>query len=363
MRAALIIYGSLDSVSGGYLYDRRLVQYLRDQGDDVAIISLPWRSYGRHLFDNWSPALDERLQRGGYDVVLQDELNHPSLFRLNERLIERPAPLVSIVHHLRSSEARPSWQNRLYRAIERRYLNTVDAFICNSQTTRQAVASLLDAPRPMLVAPPGRDHIMPQPALRAVAPGDKDDPLRLLFVGNVIPRKGLHVLLEALAHLPTAAWSLAVVGDETIDPAYTASIDRQIARLPAGTQLTRHGRLDDTSLAQQFAAAQLLVVPSSYEGFGIVYMEALGYGLPVIATTAGAAAEIVREGVDGFLINPSDARALAQRLVTLRDNPALLAELSRNALARFQVFPTWPESAGRIRRFLLEQIAQHREEQ
>ena len=107
MRVGLIIYGSLDAVSGGYLYDRMLVRNLQAQGDQVEIFSLPWRTYARHIGDNFSGQLYDQLLRASLDVLLQDELNHPSFFWLNHQLKNRIAyPIVAIVHHLRCSESR-----------------------------------------------------------------------------------------------------------------------------------------------------------------------------------------------------------------------------------------------------------------
>ncbi|NJN80819.1 MAG: glycosyltransferase family 1 protein, partial [Anaerolineales bacterium] len=78
MKLGFIIYGSLDTLSGGYLYDRKLVEYLRSQGDEAEIISLPWRNYFSHLTDNFTFKLPS-----GFDIVIQDELNHPSLIGAN----------------------------------------------------------------------------------------------------------------------------------------------------------------------------------------------------------------------------------------------------------------------------------------
>ncbi|MFL7868236.1 MAG: glycosyltransferase family 1 protein, partial [Anaerolineales bacterium] len=80
MKFGLVIYGSLDTLSGGYLYDRKLVEYLRKQGDSVEIISLPWRNYAAHLTDNFHFRLPPDL-----DLLIQDELNHPSLLSANSR--------------------------------------------------------------------------------------------------------------------------------------------------------------------------------------------------------------------------------------------------------------------------------------
>ena len=143
MRIGLVIYGSLDTVSGGYLYDRKLVAHLRRQGDAVEIISQTPAGYVRHLGQNFSAELRRRLQSASYDVLLQDELNHPSLFLLNRQLKRHVGyPLVSIVHHLRVSEQHNTLLSPFYRYVERLYLHTIDGFIFNSPTTLDAVREL-----------------------------------------------------------------------------------------------------------------------------------------------------------------------------------------------------------------------------
>src|SRR5688572_15305074 len=112
MKLGFVIYGSLDSLSGGYLYDRKLVDYLRSEGDTVEIISLPWRNYAAHLTYNFrfrlpSPRVIARRrlfptkQSPNYqkfDILIQDELNHPSLIFANQE--KHPYPIISLVHHL-----------------------------------------------------------------------------------------------------------------------------------------------------------------------------------------------------------------------------------------------------------------------
>ena len=115
MKIGLLIYGSLDTISGGYLYDRMLVEHLRAGGDEVEVVSLPWVGYGRALLQNFSHSLRQRLANADFDLLLQDELNHPSLFWLNWRLKRQVHyPLVSIVHHLRQSEQHPRGLRSLY---------------------------------------------------------------------------------------------------------------------------------------------------------------------------------------------------------------------------------------------------------
>jgi len=354
MRVGLVLYGDLDFISGGFLYDRMLVDYLRRQGEEVEIISLPWRSYPRGLLDNLSPAVKRRLENIQADIILQDELAHPSLFRLNLSLRGpgRP-PLVAIVHHLRCSEARPAWQNFLYRLVERRYLGSVMGFIFNSRTTQESVQDLIGRGKPSVLALPAADRFavsltQEDLAARARKPG----PLRLVFLGNVIPRKGLHTLLEALARLPREAWRLAIVGSLEVDRVYVRQIQRQIEAAGLGSQVEFVGVLDNEKLAAILAQSQVLAVPSSYEGYGIVYLEGMAFGLPAVATTAGGAREIITPGWDGFLIAPGDAETLADHLKTLIDDREMLLNMSLAAQARFAAHPIWEDAMAAVHRFL-----------
>lgn len=357
MRVGVVIYGSLETVSGGYLYDRKLVEYLRRQGDRVEVISLPWRNYLRHIGDNFSRPLLHRFRQMSLDILLEDELNHPSFFWLN-RSLKGMYPLVGIVHHLRCSESRPAWQNRLYRSIEKMYLNSLDGFVCNSQTTRREVQALAGMKRPCTVAYPAGDRLSPMATpeeivYRAGQPG----PLRLLFLGNVIPRKGLHLLLQALSRLPTGSWELAVVGSLEFEPKYAHQVRRQADQLGLSKQIVFHGALDESDLVEQFRSNQLLVVPSSYEGFGIAYLEGMGFGLPAIASTGGAAGEIITHGIDGFLVQPGDVQALSACIRQLAEDRALLTRLSLAARQRYLTHPTWEQTGHRIREFLLSMLA------
>ena len=349
LRIGLLIYGSLETLSGGYLYDRRLAASLRAMGDQVEVISLPWRNYAAHLTDN----LCVRLP-AGLDVLIQDELNHPSLLAANRA--PRAYPAVALVHHLRCAEDHPRALNAVHRAVERAFLRGVDGFIFNSDTTRAAVCALSGRDRPSVTAQPPCDRFGlaltdGQADARARQPG----PLRVVFLGNLIPRKGAHTLLAALAQLPPGSVRLDVVGRPDVDPAHAARLRRQAA--PLGPDVTFHGGLADHALADLLRQAHVLAVPSAYEGFGIVYLEGMGFGLPAIATTAGAASEIITPGRDGLLIPPGDATQLAAHLRRLAADRDLLADLSRGALQRYRRQPPWEHSAAAIRQFLFGLVA------
>ncbi len=344
MKLGLVIYGSLGTVSGGYLYDRKLVEYLRAQGDSVEIISLPWRNYAAHLTDNLRFRLPKDL-----DILIQDELNHPSLISANAG--KHPYPIISLVHHLRSSELRPAWQNWFYRIVEKKYLQSVDGFIFNSQTTKGVVNNLIGANKPSIVAYPPTDRFGEAISEKEVNKRAKDVEFRILFLGNVIYRKGLHTLLKAITGLKSKV-RVDVVGGMNTEPKYAREIQRQIVVNHLSSFVFLHGALDQAPLAEKFRNAHVLVVPSSYEGFGIVYLEGMGFGLPAIGTAAGAAGEIIETSKTGYLIQPNDSKSLTDRLRELARNRELLVRLSLNALKRYKSQPRWEETAKSIREFL-----------
>ena len=349
LRIALILYGSLDTLSGGYLYDRKLVEYLRAQGDSVDIVSLPWRNYASHLADN----LSFRLPRG-YDLIIEDELNHPSLLAANAA--EHPCPVVALVHHLRCSEERPQWQNNLYRIVEKKYLRGVDGFIFNSQTTKRVVNSVVESSKPSIVAYPPTDRFgEPITETEIETRANEKGALRILFLGNVIYRKGLHTLLDALEKIKRdgiSLYKLDIVGSLSIDPAYARAVQARVSVLGLQSSVAFHGALDAQPLREKLTQAHVLCVPSSYQGFGIVYLEGMGFGLPAIGTTEGAAGEIIRDGETGFLVPPGSAELLAARLDSLASDRSLLIRLSLAARRHYLEQPSWAETASNIRAFL-----------
>ena len=363
MRVGLVIYGSLDTLSGGYLFDRKLVESLRVAGDTVEVISLPPVSYGQALGQNYSRSIRRKLAALQVDLLLEDELNHPSLFALNRWLQHQVrVPLIGIVHHLRSSEQHSRLLRRLYRVIERQFLESLDGYIFNSQSTRQAVSRLAPHQKPFVVATPGGDGLEEWKLgenFNAHSQNDtssvQNNRLEILFVGNLTERKGLHTLLTALGRLPSEQWRLRVIGRE-VDPTYTQHCKAIsfIAGLDGRVQFL--GALSDADLVHAYRTSQLLVVPSTFEGFGIVYLEAMRWGVVPIAGAAGGSSEIIQHGVNGWLVPPGDAESLAALIRNVCRNPEIFHSMSQAACQRFTEFSTWRQTTDNIRQFLLAQF-------
>ena len=344
MRVGLTLYGSLDERSGGFRYDRQLVAELRRAGDTVEIVELPWREYGRGLLDNGSRELRRRLDVD-VDVMLQDELAHPSLVRTNRHL---PYPVVSVVHHLRASE--PRLLQPLYRAVERRYLDTVDGVVCNSTTTQSVVTDLGVDRDSTVVAPPAGNRFDPDIGPETIDSRAYDGPLRLVFVGNIERRKGLDTLVDGLV-AADAEGELTVVG-RAVDEGYVASVRARVRDAGLDDRVRFTGRLPDADLAAVLESSHVLAVPSRYEGFGIVYLEGMSFGLPALASRAGGASDVVTDGETGVLVDPDDPAAVAAAVERLADDRDRLAAMGRAARRRYEAHPDWAATTARVRGLL-----------
>ena len=353
MHIGLIIYGNLNIVSGGYLYNRKLVEYWRTQGHKVTIFSRPWRNYWRHFEDNISPAWRKLIQEANVDIWVQDELNHPSLIGINPGLKKLSVPLVAIIHLLRATEPHSRLSTPFYRRVERRYLDQMHGLIYNSHHTADAVQNIIQRRPQHVVAYPGKDHLKQQITAaeiksRNLSPG----PLKILYVGNYIHRKGLDILLEALAKLGKNTFQLTAIGRRDLEPRFVKKIEHLIHTLGLSKRVELLGPRPMEKMAEIYHTHQLFIMPSRFEPFGIVYLEAMGAGLPVIGSTAGAGEELIAHQKSGFLVDPENGSQLAQQISFFLENRPALVEMGLAGKKIHDNHPTWDQSGLKITRFL-----------
>jgi glycosyltransferase involved in cell wall biosynthesis len=211
-------------------------------------------------------------------------------------------------------------------------------------TARLLLADYAVTPDRLSTVRPGTDRA----AMRPRAPGPT---IELLAVGSVVPRKGYDVLVSALAKLPDLDWRLTIAGDRRRDAETAQRIDAEIARLGLAGRITFAGAVAPEQLMQLYAAADLFVLPSRFEGYGMAYAEAIAYGVPVVGTRAGAVPDTV-PACAGVLVPPDDADALAAVLRRLVENPRDRERLAAGARAAATTFPSWQESASLFARVL-----------
>jgi len=355
MRVGLVIIGDLKTLTGGTLYDRILVDYLRSRGHVVDIFSLtPGRGYGRQLAGNFSRTLLRQLRRRPPDVLLQDGLCHPSLFLQNGRLrAVSNGPVVALLHQVLSSHPRKNFQNIVFRVVEKQYLLSVDACIFNSRTTRDAATACGAGACPHIIARPAGDRLGSLSSTDAITSRSREkSPLRLLFLANVLPHKGLDRLIDALSAVSMRAWRLSVVGSLTMNKPYARKIGARVDACGLSQNIRFLGVQDGPSLAAILKKSHLLVLPYSHEAFGIVFLEGMAFGLPAVGSSAGAAREIIRHGENGFIVAPGDSAGLAKIVEDLYADRNRLDAMSRSALATFRMHPGWQAAMNKIHVFL-----------
>jgi glycosyltransferase involved in cell wall biosynthesis len=191
------------------------------------------------------------------------------------------------------------------------------------------------------VIPPGSDRL---PTGEETEPHVRDDTVRALCVAQWIPRKGILELVRAWKLRERPGAGLELVGETGADPGYADSVRAAAAASPDAS-ITVRGPVDDTALGAAYAAADLFVLPSRYEGYGIVYAEALAHGLPIVACEVGPVPELVGEGA-ALLVPPEDVEALSGALDLLLDDADLRDRMSAAARRRAETLPRWDDTAA-----------------
>jgi glycosyltransferase involved in cell wall biosynthesis len=357
MRIAFVVYGSLDEISGGFIYDRALVGALRSLGHDVDVVALRWDGYFSGVARSFVSAHLRRPRAAAaptYDAVIQDELVHPSVFLGNDGG-PRGRVRLALVHNLRSRQPGEALAGVKAR-VERLYLTTVDGLICVCAATLADVRALAASGLPAVVIHPGRDHVTPDVDDKLIdersrAPG----PLRVLYAAAVTRSKGLHRLLDALARTRGLSFTLDVVG-RPASPLYAREIRRQIGRLGLEPQVCFHGERTGAELAALFRRSHVLALPSDREAYSLSCLEALGFGLPVLAPSSGGMSEMVEQRREGFLLDPEDTEAWADALRALGEDRGALRAMAGAALARYRAHRTWGQAASAAAAFIAEQL-------
>jgi glycosyltransferase involved in cell wall biosynthesis len=329
--------GSLDTPTGGYAYDGRIIAELRKIGWDVEYLNI----------GDGFPAPDEATRSAAQSLLMQIPAGRPivldglALGVLPDvaAALARRHPLVALVHHPLAMECGLSAERAdALRRSEQAALAEVREVVVTSPATARLVASGYGVPvRQITVARPGSD-----PAARAA--GRREGVPHLLSVGAVVPRKGFDVLVSALATLAEIPWRLTIVGDLTRNPDEAAKLRDSILQHRLASRIKTLGAVSSSQLAKLFAEADLFVLASRFEGYGMAYAEALSHGLPVIGTTAGAIPDTIPQGA-GLLVPPEDPAALAAALRGVIVDADHRRRLSDAAFAAARMLPTWRESA------------------
>ncbi|MEI4260264.1 glycosyltransferase family 4 protein [Roseovarius sp. D0-M9] len=343
--AAFAVPGDLTSLTGGYHYDRQLLAALRAAGRDVAHVALP------DGFPFPTPADMARAEAQLADnpacrVLIVDGL---ALGALGTAALDRlRTPLVALVHHPLAHESGlpPAEARRLHRLEQANLERAAHILVPSPHIADLLVADYaVDASR-ITVIRPGKPE---GPALPPAATPSMAPPL-ILSVGILHPRKGHDVLIAALAQLADLDWRAVIVGSPW-EPGHDAALAQQIEAADLGARITLAGRIERDALDSLYREAHIFALATRFEGYGIVFDEALICGLPIVSTTAGAVPGTVPEAA-GSLVPPEDAGAFADALRALLEDEGRHAEMAAAAARAGAALPSWDDAAAKVGRIL-----------
>lgn len=340
MQQLIFVYpGDLGAPTGGYAYDRRIIQGLEGLGWQIQLISL---GDGYPFPDTTQIAFAGSLLQGlteGIPMVI-DGLALGALPELAAEIAKRH-PLIALIHHPLAFEFGLSdAEIQLLQQSETQALQQVVRVVANSPTTARDLNQHYGVPLKIIeVILPGtnRIHRLEKSTQTKV---DHSDLVHLLSVGSIIPRKGFHHLIAALEPLVDLPWTLSIAGDTSRNAAAYERLFMDIKHFHLEDRVEVLGAVSSEELETQYAKADIFVLPSLFEGYGMVYAEAMAHGLPIIATTAGAIPDTVPLEA-GLLVKPGDTPALTAALKALIQDASYRARLSSGALKVASQQPTW----------------------
>jgi len=334
--AVLAVPGDITTLTGGYIYDRLLLDELRIAGREVSLLQLP------DGFPFPTPqAMDQalaQLQALPTDTpVIIDGLAFGALTTAGVTRIA--APIVALVHHpLALESGLPAEQQQHLWQTERDNLRHAKQILVPSPHTRAILIERYDVPAERIhVALPG----IAQPLF--AEPSAKEGPPLILSVGILHPRKGHDVLTDALARIADLDWRAEIVGNPW-EEGHSAALQDKIDSSRLSSRINLAGRVAPEVLDGLYRHAAIFALATRYEGYGIVFNEALVHGLPIVSCRTGAVPDTVPADA-GLLVEPDDPAAFADALRALLTDDKRRAAMATAAKEKGDALATWAETA------------------
>jgi len=332
------IPGDPKTLTGGYVYARRLMEALPAAGWSPHLLSWPG-SFPAPSANDLTTARASLAALPRHAPVLVDGLAYGTLpTSLLDGLTQR---IVALVHHPLALESGLSAaEAERLRVSERAALARANQIVVTSPVTAHTLVADYNVQAHRLhIAVPGTDR-----AERAQ--GALETPL-ILTVGTLTPRKGHDILVQALARISDLKWTTRIVGSTARHTATATDIAALIAQHRLEDRIHLMGEMSGPALASLYKHADVFALASRYEGYGMVFAEALAHGLPIVACAGGAVAETVPPDA-GLLAPPGDVDALAAQLHRMLTDHACRKAMADAAWRHGQTLPAWSDTARAV---------------
>lgn len=331
LRIAFLTVGDPQRRTGGYLYHREVFRCWQAHNQPIEEIVLGPADVAGQI--EARDRAGQLVEAGRYDVIVVDALARAVVAPWLTHW-QRLSPVVTLVHELPTvagaSDSREyEWEQMLLRT---------DVLVAVSDDGANTLIVRGVEPTRIHIASGGCDRL-----LRRMPTVEMREEL-VIAVAQWIPRKNLAHLVRVWGQVAEHPWRLELIGESDADPVYAGEVWQAIQHCPANVIV--RGVLADDELAERYARASLFALPSRFEGYGLVFAEALACGLPVIAGTVGPVPALV--GTGGILVPPDDEQALSIALRTAMRDAHLRQHLSTAARQRASILPCWQDTAQHL---------------
>lgn len=329
---------SENPVTGGEIYNKKLVNFLNEKYDV--------RNFSYEFMRFQAKSLHKILLFSAFSVirnilyffkivlftrkpviVFEDIYYSTDLFLFNylvSSLRLKSIVTIPITHLFYYSTKKASFQKEIFYKIEKILIDNSTFILCNSNYSEAIVKSMdFENSKKIIFAPPGVD-IKEKRIYREIG-----EHVNLLYMGSLVERKDLITVLKALIIL-NPMFFLHVVGDTQKEPDYTNSVLTFIKENNLERRVQIHGFLDQRALDELFANIDIFVFPSQYESFGMVLIEAMENGFPIVATDIEATRQLIEHEYNGLLVPPRDHEEMAKSIMSLISEEGLIEKLVQN---------------------------------
>lgn len=341
---------------GGNKVEHRLLSSLPEKGYRIKKVTFdraPHYIFSNLLFSNiWVlKKFLKEFDRNALCLVSQSSYARTIFLHIGLKFYKKYRQ-ITFEHHLKYHDSGPLIKKIIWYHMEKTILKYfAKAIITVSRSSAQEIVNMgIKRDKINIISPS-----FFSPLLREDVPkihSNEKDLTNILFVGCCSPRKGLIYLVRAMIYLKNYNIMLNIVGNNMHEVRYVRKLSSIIKKYKLEDKVLFHNFVSRAKLDEFFRSADIFVLPSLWEGFGMVLLEAMSYRLPIVATNAGAIPELVKDGKNGILVPPKDSKALSKALEILIKNISLRERFGKNGFEIAKSWPSWAEIGERFHSFV-----------
>lgn len=314
--------------TGGEIFNHKVYKYLKSSGVKVYSISIPreWKLIPlpiRLLISNFRILAEVTKLRLSSAIIYEDCYSYPRLFLTNWWAVRKDFKIVMLMQislNVQHRLFKTSYLRKINLFLLNYFLKYGDLYLANSVNSKSELQHLgCDSNKIELVGC-GFDfqRLKEKPKFNKIPSSEN---IQIIYVGNIQTRKGVYQLVKAVSKLTDLNFLLNIVGSYAIDPGYYNRIKSFVMNNNLEQKISFLGRVSDDSLKKIYEDSDIFILPSLHETFGIVLLEAMSFGLPIVATDVGAIPELVSDDENGVLVRPDDPYSLANAMRQLMLSP------------------------------------------